>query len=1279
MSVLHTPSYYDTPNKVFQGFICENYFSSSCDPVRRNLGYLYYHNRRTGRPTLYGETMPDSTAVGPFHNYDAATTMDVVSYADEYLPSEAETLLELYGREVVGRYATAPNLIKYVQYRTSASIDLSSTPRVTYAIRLIGDQDLIVNDAHWKAIMMGGTFNTSSYSPIYDTSVYLSSRFVCDFGYDAKKAKEVKKAGAVLDFDSIKVSYLYNNYSIDYQNFAADTHERLLPNFNLMGLVYKAGPAKGDPGVATVIDPSTYLPIPLYKYIAYEHTTYDTLFSSTQTSTSGFIRNVPPRYTTSKWSKGARSSDASLPYYYDPYYYVNKFLTSSFATTNSELNEEEKQYVHSANKIVYFTSSSVKDLQSAEFTDGLDRDTHGAFNYFPMVVQIKIPTIADSIGGDSTGDKKAYSNILANDELQEEVLSYINGTFTANAQAGGVIENMPFYRRKLEYDIRQIGKYYDYDLDGIPDEAYPTSKALISYDRNLSVPSFDVPTMLANIANRNVASENSLVLSNDAAQIVRMRNTNGTYRYSKSYPALRALEETMKKMKTNLLQNFDPNEGVLTAPNNYYDILKRIDQNQNSTHSNRTSNELFGYRIVKKAGNPVGDSRTTELLQTFMIFNNGVDTDLTFDGESMIINDTQVKYGHDYTYDIYAYYLVPGFRYRYNDIRLSNHIGTIETERDSEGLIQPGGGIGSEIECIEFRDPVTNVAVSQLLNDESNLKIHSRFPTNDGEDYFTNDSKYTYFAWNGTESVSATIAGLGGYMAMKPRNIQAFIFDIFYKIYIIGNDSYREKYSRAFNYDFQNIRGITTEEEFLNVCSRAVGGQLIVYRNVDGESSSDRTDFEENTYTVRSDVAGGFVTETPLEDLTFRAGVSNGLLWEIELFFAALEYGAGNAVDFMLAEYRAFCRDNPVYYMPESYTRPTDTYSFGSSFFVGADSGISESTEATIMDNIMAKYFTKLTWGATCDMVPAAGSTSAASTSATNAQIKSQFKYLSDFNLQIEPTLKMVQVPVTTKTVRILDHPPVACDVMPYFKKDDSQTIGFYVNKDAFTIFTNDYDEYDTKVNTFPTPVSQYELDIQTSYVNSNDLITSEYIKKESRSPIESVLVYRLSHKPTSLVEFDENIVATKRLNYQDDGSYSFSNCFYEERIVTNKKMYYFFKFINKNGIVGHTSQIHELTLVNDGGYKYLDVNTFSENEIVPKDEKIISTEFKKLMQIKLQPSQTILDYKDVNFAGDAHTEKEKIDVGTSDAIWNKKFKFRITSKKTGKKLDLNIKYKLRK
>ena len=51
-------------------------------------------------------------------------------------------------------------------------------------------------------------------------------------------------------------------------------------------------------------------------------------------------------------------------------------------------------------------------------------------------------------------------------------------------------------------------------------------------------------------------------------------------------------------------------------------------------------------------------------------------------------------------------------------------------------------------------------------------------------------------------------------------------------------------------------------------------------------------DFEKNTYTVRPDVAGGFVTETPLEDLDYSGGgtttVSDGLLWEAELFFAAL-------------------------------------------------------------------------------------------------------------------------------------------------------------------------------------------------------------------------------------------------------------------------------------------------------------------------------------------------------------------------------------------------------
>jgi hypothetical protein len=44
-----------------------------------------------------------------------------------------------------------------------------------------------------------------------------------------------------------------------------------------------------------------------------------------------------------------------------------------------------------------------------------------------------------------------------------------------------------------------------------------------------------------------------------------------------------------------------------------------------------------------------------------------------------------------------------------------------------------------------------------------------------------------------------------------------------------------------------------------------------------------------------------------------------------------------------------------------------------------------------------------------------------------------------------------------------------------------------------------------------------------------------------------------------------------------------------------------------------------------------------------------------------------------------AYTQVENVEVGNADhPIWDKKFKFRLTSKKTGKKIDFNITYKVR-
>ena len=59
--------------------------------------------------------------------------------------------------------------------------------------------------------------------------------------------------------------------------------------------------------------------------------------------------------------------------------------------------------------------------------------------------------------------------------------------------------------------------------------------------------------------------------------------------------------------------------------------------------------------------------------------------------------------------------------------------------------------------------------------------------------------------------------------------------------------------------------------------------------------------------------------------------------------------------------------------------------------------------------------------------------------------------------------------------------------------------------------------------------------------------------------------------------------------------------------------------------------------------------------------------------------SQLSLDTTDADFEQDAITQIDNIAVGSAeDLIWDKTFKVRLTSKKTGKKIDLNITYNLR-
>ena len=105
---------------------------------------------------------------------------------------------------------------------------------------------------------------------------------------------------------------------------------------------------------------------------------------------------------------------------------------------------------------------------------------------------------------------------------------------------------------------------------------------------------------------------------------------------------------------------------------------------------------------------------------------------------------------------------------------------------------------------------------------------------------------------------------------------------------------------------------------------------------------------------------------------------------------------------------------------------------------------------------------------------------------------------------------------------------------------------------------------------------------------------------------------------------------------------------------------------------------IYESELVNDGGYLYSVFNVIHEEELDEETFINPSKTFKKLLQLRPNYSQIELDTTELDYNQEASSQLTNLNIGTTDdLIWGKTFKIRLTSNKTGKKIDLNITYNL--
>jgi len=281
------------------------------------------------------------------------------------------------------------------------------------------------------------------------------------------------------------------------------------------------------------------------------------------------------------------------------------------------------------------------------------------------------------------------------------------------------------------------------------------------------------------------------------------------------------------------------------------------------------------------------------------------------------------------------------------------------------------------------------------------------------------------------------------------------------------------------------------------------------------------------------------------------------------------------------------------------------------------------------------------------------------------AQIKSPVPFIADLRINIEPSLKIVEVPIQEKTFKILDNPPNDLIATPHHLKDQSNRLAFFLSYDTFS------------PNQVPYPIALTPQDDQNKadYLVANDLAEDDFTQSESVSMAETFEVYRLSRMPTSYQDFENNLRKSIDLRILKQGRIKLDAMFME-RVRPNQKYYYTFRAINENGIAGEFTPIFEAELINDGGYIYGNFNQLTAEDLVTDNISEPLMSFKKLFNVVPNIQHLLMQSNDADFSDSAFSQVGKFGLGTAeDKIWGKTFKLRLTSKKTGKKIDLNIKF----
>jgi hypothetical protein len=774
-----------------------------------------------------------------------------------------------------------------------------------------------------------------------------------------------------------------------------------------------------------------------------------------------------------------------------------------------------------------------------------------------------------------------------------------------------------------------------------------TTTSTIEKTQTVPIKLVDALTMLL-YAYRNPDSETQdISIVNSASYTSEMNcafDTEGIYRYENTQKSLSVFNSFVETIK----DFFEAGTGSIGS----------IEDFMNQA-SNPKLHQTLAFRIQKIGGPPTGDSNTQNTIQNIWIYNDQI-------GGLRTYFDSQVKYDTNYTYKIFKYDIVMGTKYQLTNISTTRQID-IQTSDNQDAET---GDYYTEY-CLEFYDPFTGQTVPSIfeagriagdtiaIENEIEQKLSEiedriidyddlleisidRLLLNISDEqvkYMTNGSAVRA----GAETVLRTLFQINTYSG--ERTLPQYFFQLIFP-YLL-DQSTRDGSLYQFS-------------EIASVYFRMINTFIETVRNRD-----DNTGIS-STYDFLADPFFG--NPTVLADLRddYQQVFSFSPYSRPSDFFDDIESALNDIInDFMI--------EIPTAY----YDRKKRDFTV----FSGLPGSPAIDPEKQLIDVVYELFKQVYTYSTTADNVHEnrmqlieeleqeitllRSSLETTNDLATTSQIVSRYPYLSEFNLNFEPSVKILEIPIETKSMRIVDHPPNDLVITPHHLLDQSNRLAFYCKYDTFSVNTM----------TYPPTLGPQDEQNRDAYLTGHDFLSVSKQTQESVSPARFIEVYRVTEKPTSYADFTNNLRKTIDLKMENGdipGDHIFT-----EAVQTNKKYYYVFRPVNDNGVGGQLSPVFESELIDDGGYVYANFVQYSEDDLAVPPPKQPLTSFKKLVNIIPNIQHVQLDTSAVTFASSSFSQMSDIHLGTQaeDTLWDadKYFKIRLTSKKTGKKMDLNI------